>query len=271
MEKLEKLIAIQQKLNAPKDKRNNFGGYNYRSCESILEAVKPLLKEHSLALTISDDIIAIGARVYVKATAKVLDAKGEVIAECTAFAREEEEKKGMDAAQLTGATSSYARKYALNGLFAIDDSKDADTYEFQKEQKAKKEPAKPAAQPKPKQQTKAEAPAAKQPAAPQIKAYPLPPLSDEENEQYLEFMADIFSADTIAAVEANVTLSIGQKFEDAVRRAAAKRGIDLATTKEELHQAYGFIKDHEGWEDYKKLATYVATQKGWAQKPANAA
>lgn len=271
MEKLEKLIAVQQHLNAPKDKRNSFGGYNYRSCESILEAVKPILKEYLLALTISDDIVAIGNRVYVKATAKVLDIKGDVIAECTAFAREEEDKKGMDAAQLTGATSSYARKYALNGLFAIDDSKDADTDEFKKEQekkkdeeeKTKKESAKGIAQPK--------ATAAKQPAAPQIKAYPLPPLSEEENEQYLEFMSDIASADSIAAIEANVTLAIGQKFEDAVRRAAAKKGIEIATKKEELYRAYDFVKDHEGWEDYQILATYVATQKGWAKKPANAA
>ena len=268
MEKLEKLIAVQQGLNAPKDKRNTFGGYNYRSCESILEAVKPLLKEQQLALTISDDIVALGNRVYVKATAKVIDIKGDVIAECTAFAREEEDKKGMDAAQLTGATSSYARKYALNGLFAIDDSKDADTDEFQKEQKAKKEPAKPAAQPKPAEKKPAPAPAAQS----QPKTYPLPPLSDEENEQYLGFMSDISSADTIAAIEANVTLAIGQKFEDAVRRAAAKKGIAIATNRDELNHAYEFIKDREGWQEIKIIAMQTAVQKGFAtKKPANAA
>ena len=117
------LHKIQQKLRAPKNQYNKFGGFHYRSCEDILEAVKPLLPA-SCVLTIRDEIISVGDRVYVKAIAD-LRQEGEVI-HSTAFAREQETKKGMDASQITGATSSYARKYALNGLFLIDDCKDAD-------------------------------------------------------------------------------------------------------------------------------------------------
>ena len=123
---MKRLIAIQQALKAPKNQKNAFGGYNYRSCEDILEAVKPLLAKQNLALIINDDIIAIDGRFYVKATATIIDDEGKTVAQTSALAREEESKKGMDASQLTGSTSSYARKYALNGLFAIDDTKDAD-------------------------------------------------------------------------------------------------------------------------------------------------
>lgn len=132
----EKLTAVQVELKAPKDKDNKFGGYKYRSCESILEAVKPLLAKRGLALTIQDDIVLIQDRFYVKATATVYDynATSETFKTISvqAFAREEESKKGMDGSQVTGAASSYARKYALNGLFAIDDTKDADTNEYAK-------------------------------------------------------------------------------------------------------------------------------------------
>ena len=119
---VEKLAKIQQELKAPKNQRNSFGGYNYRSCEDILEAVKPLLG--GLILTLNDDIIQVGNRVYVKATATITD--GEHSISTSANAREPESKKGMDESQITGAASSYARKYALNGLFDIDDTKDAD-------------------------------------------------------------------------------------------------------------------------------------------------
>ena len=123
MEELVKKIAkIQQELKAPKNQRNNFGGYNYRSCEDILEAVKPLLG--SLILTINDEVVEVGGRIYVKATATITDGKNSV--SNSAFARESESRKGMDDSQITGATSSYARKYALNGLLCIDDTKDAD-------------------------------------------------------------------------------------------------------------------------------------------------
>lgn len=126
---MKRLIEIQNELKAPKNQRNNFGGYNYRSCEDILEAVKPLLKKHGLALIISDEVCNIGERYYVRAVAQLLDGEknhDNLIAGTVAYAREEETQKGMSASQLTGSTSSYARKYALNGLFAIDDNKDSD-------------------------------------------------------------------------------------------------------------------------------------------------
>lgn len=121
---------IQHKLKAPKGQYNSFGKYNYRSCEDILEGVKPLLKEHDLALLIDDEIVQIGERYYVKATAKITDGRESVSA--TAYAREPDTKKGMDESQITGATSSYARKYALNALLCIDDTKDADTMDNSK-------------------------------------------------------------------------------------------------------------------------------------------
>ncbi len=143
---MEALIKIQSTLNAPKNLYNSFGKYSYRSAESILEAVKPLLKENGCQLTLSDDIIFIQDRFYVKATASITDGKETV--SVSAFAREDESKKGMDGAQLTGATSSYARKYALNGLFCIDDAKDPDTDEFTKQQqKGKAAPSSPSNSP----------------------------------------------------------------------------------------------------------------------------
>ena len=143
----DKLIAIQQALKAPKGQYNSFGGYNYRSCEDILEAVKPILAKEKVALTISDEIVEVGGRIYVKATATLYDpSDAGFFAQTSAYAREEESKKGMDAAQLTGATSSYARKYALNGLFAIDDNKDADATNTHGKAEPKKEyPAEPKA------------------------------------------------------------------------------------------------------------------------------
>lgn len=122
----EKLSTIQGKLIAPKNQYNSFGKYKYRSCEDILEGLKPLLTETKTALTINDEIAEVGGRIYVKATATLHDCESDEAIANSAFAREEENKKGMDASQVTGATSSYARKYALNGLFAIDDTKDAD-------------------------------------------------------------------------------------------------------------------------------------------------
>lgn len=120
----QKLIEIQAELKAPKSQYNKFGGYNYRNCEDILEAVKPLCAKHEIVPLLSDEIVMIGDRFYIKATAKVTDGKEEITT--TAFARESKDKKGMDESQITGSASSYARKYALNGLFCIDDTKDAD-------------------------------------------------------------------------------------------------------------------------------------------------
>lgn len=123
---MKELVTIQQKLKAPKGQFNKFGNYKYRSCEDILESVKPILSETKCSLTLSDEIVLVGDRIYVKATATLLNANGESHV-VTAFAREEETKKGMDGSQITGASSSYARKYALNGLFCIDDARDSDS------------------------------------------------------------------------------------------------------------------------------------------------
>lgn len=122
-----KLMEVQGKLKAPKSCFNKFGNYAYRNCEDILEALKPLLNEVKAIVNISDDVVMVGDRYYIKATVKFIDAETGDVIETNAMAREEENKKGMDASQLTGSTSSYARKYALNGLFAIDDTKDSDT------------------------------------------------------------------------------------------------------------------------------------------------
>jgi len=119
------LASIQKNLRAPKNQYNKFGQYNYRSCEDILEALKPLTSELGATITVSDEMVEVGGRIYVKATATLRC--GEESISTTAYAREAEAKKGMDESQITGATSSYARKYALNGLFAIDDNKDADS------------------------------------------------------------------------------------------------------------------------------------------------
>lgn len=123
------MTEIQNSLKVPKNQFNKFGGYRYRSCEDIVEAVKPLLAQQNLYLNISDEIMHIGERFYVKATVQIISASREIIAQSIAYAREEETKKGMDGSQITGAASSYARKYALNGLLGIDDTKDADTSE----------------------------------------------------------------------------------------------------------------------------------------------
>lgn len=127
MNTLEKLLTVQTKLKAPKSQFNKFGNYNYRNCEDILEAAKPLCDEVKAVITVTDQLVQIGDRYYIQALANFWDCEGEGKIQSTAFAREEENKKGMDSSQVTGSTSSYARKYALNGLLAIDDTKDSDT------------------------------------------------------------------------------------------------------------------------------------------------
>lgn len=149
---MKELIAIQSELKAPKSQFNKFGGYKYRKAEDILEAVKPLLAKQKCTLTITDDVVLIGNRIYVKSTATIKNEKGECET-TTGWAREEESKKGMDGSQITGASSSYARKYALNGLFAIDDNADSDTTNDGQHQAA--------------QQAQTQQQAAQQPATPQ--------------------------------------------------------------------------------------------------------
>ena len=138
-----KLMNIQQELKAPKGQYNDFGKYAYRSCEDILEAVKPLLKKEKVVLTISDELQYIGNRYYIKATATLIDTESEATISNSAYAREEETKKGMDGSQITGASSSYARKYALNGLFGIDDNKDNDTTNIQSKEEKEDKKASP--------------------------------------------------------------------------------------------------------------------------------
>lgn len=123
----EKLAAVQRELKAPKGQFNSFGKYKYRSCEDILEVLKPVLGKHGCAVTLSDEVVQVGERFYIRATASIMDCESGERAFNTAFAREDADKKGMDGSQITGTASSYARKYALNGLFLIDDTKDADT------------------------------------------------------------------------------------------------------------------------------------------------
>lgn len=146
MELKQKLLSIQTELKAPKNQFNSFGNYNYRSCEDILEAVKPLCKKGNVLLTLSDTIKHVGERYYVEATATLYDVETDDCISVSAYAREEETKKGMDSSQITGAASSYARKYALNGLFNIDDTKDSDSTN-EGEGKHKTSP-KPKAEPK---------------------------------------------------------------------------------------------------------------------------
>lgn len=132
---LEKLLKIQQELKCNKGQYNSFGKYKYRSCEDILESVKPLLNKYKCVIKLSDEMVFIGERYYIKANATIYDTETKEEINNTAYAREELEKKGMDGSQITGTASSYARKYALNGLLAIDDTKDADTDEYSKQTK----------------------------------------------------------------------------------------------------------------------------------------
>ena len=126
---IKNLVSIQNELKAPKSNFNSFGKYRYRSAEDILTGVKPLLQKYSCTMTVSDEIVFIGSRFYIKATVTITDEEGNTES-VSAYAREDESKKGMDGSQITGTASSYARKYALNGMFLIDDTKDADTDEF---------------------------------------------------------------------------------------------------------------------------------------------
>lgn len=137
------LQEIQSELKAPKGQTNTFGGYKYRSCEDILEALKPVLAKYQAAVILSDEIVQLGERWYVKATATLKSKEGDI--SVTAYARETETRKGMDESQITGSASSYARKYALNGLFCIDDTKDADTMDNREQAQKQAKPTKKAA------------------------------------------------------------------------------------------------------------------------------
>ena len=130
---MKRVGLAQAELKAPKNQYNSFGKYNYRSCEDILEAAKPICRKHDLVLLLTDKPVCIGERYYIEATARLYDTESDLFLEATASAREADTKKGMDDSQVTGTASSYARKYALNGLFNIDDTKDADTDAYKKQ------------------------------------------------------------------------------------------------------------------------------------------
>lgn len=138
-----RLLAVQTELKAPKDKANKFGGFMYRSAEGILEAVKPLLDKNGLLMLLTDEVVPVANRIYIKSTATIKDTKSDKAYSVSAYAREEESKKGMDGSQITGSASSYARKYALNGLLLIDDNKDADTDEYARQASDEKEESEP--------------------------------------------------------------------------------------------------------------------------------
>lgn len=207
---MKELIAIQSELKAPKSQFNKFGGYKYRKAEDILEAVKPLLNKQKCTLTITDDIVMVGNRIYVKATATIKNEKGECET-TTGWAREEETKKGMDGSQITGASSSYARKYALNGLFAIDDNADSDTTNDGQHQEAQ-------------QQTQAQHPTAQaaqavqQPATPQYH-------TNDLNEGLAYLSRCVTKGNLIWVVQTYKPLTVNPQFMQAV--SAKKKELGL--------------------------------------------
>lgn len=209
----ENLAAIQAALKAPKSQFNSFGGYHYRNAEDILEAVKPLLAQQGCVLTCTDEIVLIGERYYVKATATICNKEGQIVQTC-AFAREEESKKGMDGSQVTGASSSYARKYALNGLFCIDDTKDSDTTNTGDQ--------KPQPEKKPAPKKKVEAAPAPAPA-------PAPKKQPTERERWIDSLAR-------GAVNAQ-----GVKAEDAYKAKFNPTPDEWALIQDEV---YHYKKEH---------------------------
>ena len=194
---LEKLALIQDELKAPKSQFNKFAGYHYRNQEDILEAVKPLLKKYGVVMTVSDEIKQIGDRYYVMATAGIRDLETGQLVSTSAFAREDQEKKGMDLSQLTGATSSYARKYALNGLFLIDDTEDADSKDNRVVQTPSVAPIKPVA---PLQTPKVET----------VSQAPVSPLANEINghmKSYETFDGGLPKAPTFNCADCNAVVT----------------------------------------------------------------
>lgn len=207
---MKELIAIQSELKAPKSQFNKFGGYKYRKAEDILEAVKPLLNKQKCTLTITDDIVMVGNRIYVKATATIKNEKGECET-TTGWAREEETKKGMDGSQITGASSSYARKYALNGLFAIDDNADSDTTNDGKHQEAQ-------------QQTQAQHPTAQ--AAQAVQQPATPQYHTNDLNEGLAYLSRCVTKDNLIwVVQTYKPLTVNPQFMQAV--SAKKKELGL--------------------------------------------
>lgn len=207
---MKELIAIQSELKAPKSQFNKFGGYKYRKAEDILEAVKPLLNKKKCTLTITDDIVMVGNRIYVKATATIKNEKGECET-TTGWAREEETKKGMDGSQITGASSSYARKYALNGLFAIDDNADSDTTNNGQHQEAQ-------------QQTQAQHPTAQ--AAQAVQQPATPQYHTNDLNEGLAYLSRCVTKDNLIwVVQTYKPLTVNPQFMQAVSAKKKQLGI----------------------------------------------
>lgn len=207
---MKELIAIQSELKAPKSQFNKFGGYKYRKAEDILEAVKPLLNKQKCTLTITDDIVMVGNRIYVKATTTIKNEKGECET-TTGWAREEETKKGMDGSQITGASSSYARKYALNGLFAIDDNADSDTTNDGQHQEAQ-------------QQTQAQHPTAQ--AAQAVQQPATPQYHTNDLNEGLAYLSRCVTKDNLIwVVQTYKPLTVNPQFMQAV--SAKKKELGL--------------------------------------------
>lgn len=207
---MKELIAIQSELKAPKSQFNKFGGYKYRKAEDILEAVKPLLNKQKCTLTITDDIVMVGNRIYVKATATIKNEKDECET-TTGWAREEETKKGMDGSQITGASSSYARKYALNGLFAIDDNADSDTTNDGQHQEAQ-------------QQTQAQHPTAQ--AAQAVQQPATPQYHTNDLNEGLAYLSRCVTKDNLIwVVQTYKPLTVNPQFMQAV--SAKKKELGL--------------------------------------------
>ena len=201
----EKLNKIQSELKAPKSNYNSFGKYHYRSCEDIMEGLKPLLTDHNVTLVVNDEIVQVGDRYYIKSTATLVDTESEKFVQASAYAREEESKKGMDSSQLTGSTSSYARKYALNGLFCIDDTKDADaTNAHGKEKPEKKQPK-----------------AAPQPTLKETMFYNLKQIGVTDKEKIVEYIKsrigkEISSSDELTEAEIKKVAEDAKKMKESV-------------------------------------------------------
>ena len=214
----EKLMHIQNELKAPKNLRNNFGGYNYRNAESILEALKPLLDKYGATVTITDMIVQVGDRTYVNSTATIYDMDGDAKISVEAYAREAETKKGMDDAQVTGATSSYARKYALNGLFLLDDTEDVDSEAYQAQAKQELQKTTPKKAPAKKAEPKKEDP----------KTEEVPPLTEEEllflSQRYsgenLEKLLEYFKIEDISQIEPAAGRALIKKIQEQKKKKA---------------------------------------------------
>jgi len=215
---MESLLKIQAELKAPKGQYNSFGKYNYRSCEDILEAVKPLLVKYESQLTLTDDLVGVGSRNYVKATATFTDKDGKSIS-VSAYAREAETRKGMDDSQVTGATSSYARKYALNGLFLIDDTKDADTDEYTNESNTKQSVS----------NTKQSAPARK-----------VIEFTDEQKAEMKKWTDGTFTSDELAKFKKDCTTGDVSKLVSAMAEEYKKRKQPALSSEEEKKAEFIF-------------------------------